>query len=373
MRILILSVTAGQGHNRTAQGIADYASARGHTCRIVNTFEYISPAMGEIVDEGYKLSVQLTPKAFGRAFGLFERAERKEAIRMYMAYRAVSRRLSREIEQIYLEFEPDVVVATMSFAAQIATSIFEHGVSAAKRVGIVTDYTLHPFWIGTDLDALVTPSEQLTEGIVAKGIPREIIHPLGIPIAPVFGELVDRAEALQALSLDNLPTLLIMGGSMGHGDMAKAIARLDRVPSDFQMLAVCGSNEKMLHALEKLRTKKPLKIYGFSNEVHLLMSASDAIITKPGGLTISESIAKRLPMVLVNPIPGQEDRNLDFLTNHGMAMRATKTQPLEEIVAQLMLSPTRRELMRQAQQAFGHPNATHDVCKLLESLVEDES
>ncbi|MDR2514078.1 MAG: galactosyldiacylglycerol synthase [Christensenellaceae bacterium] len=372
MRILILSVTAGQGHNRTAQGIADYAGARGHDCRVVDTFDYISPAMGEIVDEGYKLSIQLTPKAFGRAFGLFERAERSEAIKMYKAYRAVSRRLSREIEDIYLDFKPDVAVATMSFAAQIATSVFERGVSNAKRVGIVTDYTLHPFWIGTDLDVLVTPSEQLTEGMVAKGIQRQIIRPLGIPIAPVFGEKLERAEALQALSLGDLPALLIMGGSMGHGDIAKAIQRLDCLPGDFQMLAVCGSNQKMFRALEKLRTKKPLRVYGFSNEVHLLMSAADAIVTKPGGLTVSESIAKRLPMVLVNPIPGQEDRNLDFLTNHGMAMRATKTQPLDEIVAQLMLSPTRRELMRQAQQAFGRPNATHEVCALLEELAADE-
>lgn len=369
MRILILSVTAGQGHNRTAKGIAGIAQSRDHECKIVDTFEYVSPAMGELVDEGYRLSIAFTPKAFGRAFRSFERAEQEYAA-VLRAYKIVSTRMSYELEEVYQQFQPDAVVCTMSFAAQIATAIYERGVCRAPRMGIVTDYTLHPFWVGTNLDMLVSPSEQLTESFVAKGIDPRIIKPVGIPISLDFAKHIDRQAACDELGIENMPTLLLMGGSMGHGDIAKAIESMDKSASPFQILAVCGSNVRMQHRLEKMQTRKPMRVYGFTDKIHVMMSASDMIVTKPGGLTVSEAVAKKLPMVLINPIPGQEERNMDFLTNHGMAMRANATLPVGEVVGQLMLSQARRRLMSQAQEAFGKPNATLDVCQLLEEMAE---
>lgn len=280
---------------------------------------------------------------------------------MLRAYKIVSTRMSYELEEVYQQFQPDAVVCTMSFAAQIATAIYERGVCRAPRMGIVTDYTLHPFWVGTNLDMLVSPSEQLTESFVAKGIDPRIIKPVGIPISLDFAKHIDRQAACDELGIENMPTLLLMGGSMGHGDIAKAIESMDKSASPFQILAVCGSNVAMQHRLEKMQTRKPMRVYGFTDNIHVMMSASDMIVTKPGGLTVSEAVAKKLPMVLINPIPGQEDRNMDFLTNHGMAMRANATLPVGEVVGQLMLSQARRRLMSQAQEAFGKPNATLDV------------
>ncbi len=368
MRILILSVTAGQGHNRTAKGLADAAEARGHECRIVDTFENVSPAMGELVDGGYRLSIAFTPKAFGRVFRSFERAE-QEFASILRAYKSIAARMSLELDGVYAEFQPDVVVCTMSFAAQIASAIYERGVCSAPRVGIVTDYTLHPFWLGTTLDALVTPSEQLTESFVRKGIDRAIIRPVGIPILSEFRERIDQTEARQRLGVEDMPTVLLMGGSMGHGDIAKAVESMDENPSLFQILAVCGNNKRMFNRLSGMHTRKPMRVYAYTDQVPVMMSAADMIVTKPGGLTVSEAIAKQLPMVLVNPIPGQEDRNMDFLTNHGMAMRANATQPVGEVAGQLMMSEERRRLMSQAQALFGKPNAAQDVCSILEEVA----
>lgn len=199
----------GQGHNRTAKGIAGIAQSRGHECKIVDTFEYVSPAMGELVDEGYRLSIAFTPKAFGRAFRSFERAEQEYAA-VLRAYKIVSTRMSYELEEVYQQFQPDAVVCTMSFAAQIATAIYERGVCRAPRMGIVTDYTLHPFWVGTNLDMLVSPSEQLTESFVAKGIDPRIIKPVGIPISLDFAKHIDRQAACDELGIENMPTLLLM-------------------------------------------------------------------------------------------------------------------------------------------------------------------
>lgn len=368
VRILILSVTAGQGHNRTAKGVADFAQSRGHECRIVDTFEYISPAMGELVDEGYRLSIALTPKAYRAAFRSFERAEQEYAS-ILKAYKSVAMRMSAELEGVYREFRPDVVVCTMSFTAQIATAIYERGICAAPRIGIVTDYTLHPFWLGTNLNALVTPSDQLTERFVSRGIDRSIIRPVGIPISLDFARHMDRQAACDSLGIDNMPTLLLMAGSTGYGDISRVIENIDRIPSLFQILVVCGSNKRMENKLRDMQTRKPMRVYGYTDQVHVMMSASDMIVTKPGGLTVSEAVAKKLPMVLINPIPGQEERNMDFLTNFGMAMRANRTLPVDEAVAQLMMSSVRRRLMSQAQEVFGKPNATADVYAILEEMV----
>ena len=357
MRILFLSVTAGQGHNQTAKGIMQRMTDRGHECKLLDTFDYIEPIFGEVVDKGYRMSVAHIPKVYGKAFETMEKAEQSGNFTVKMNQK-LSNQLSKELFDVYESFKPDVVVSSHSCAALISSSVYELGVSNAPRIGIVTDYMLHPYWKGTNLDALVTPSEQLTYSFVCGGMPERIIRPIGIPINPKFNKVIDKAEARAMVGIPDMPTVLIMGGSMGHGDVLTTIGRLDKLPLDFQMVVVCGSNEKLKNKLDALLTVKRLTVLGFSTIVDQLMSASDMIVTKPGGLTVSEAIAKCLPMVLIDPIPGQEDRNMDFLTNHGMAMRTNKHLPVDVAVWQLLSSEKRLHLMRSAQEAFGKPNAT---------------
>lgn len=366
MRILFLSVTAGQGHNQTAKGIMQRMTDRGHECKLQDTFDYIEPIFGEVVDKGYRMSVAHIPKVYGKAFETMEKAEQNGNFTVKMNQK-LSNQLSKELFDVYESFKPDVVVSSHSCAALISSSVYELGVSNAPRIGIVTDYMLHPYWKGTNLDALVTPSEQLTYSFVCGGMPERIIRPIGIPINPKFNKVIDKAEARAMVGIPDMPTVLIMGGSMGHGDVLTTIGRLDKLPLDFQMVVVCGSNEKLKNKLDALLTVKRLTVLGFSTIVDQLMSASDMIVTKPGGLTVSEAIAKCLPMVLIDPIPGQEDRNMDFLTNHGMAMRTNKHLPVDVAVWQLLSSEKRLHLMRSAQEAFGKPNATDDLQELIES------
>lgn len=367
MHILFLSVTAGQGHNQTAKGIMQRMTERGHDCKLLDTFDYIEPILGEAVDKGYRITIAHTPKVFGKAFSMMEKAEQNIPLTVRMNQK-LSDQLCKELFDVYESFKPDVVVSSHSCAAQISSSIYSMGVCNAPRIGIVTDYTLHPYWKGANLDALVTPSEQLTYYIAQAGMPERIIRPIGIPINPKFSKVIDKAEARRQVGIPDIPTVLIMGGSMGHGDVLTAIERLDRLPIDFQMVVVCGSNEKLKAKVETMLTVKRLTVLGFSTIVDVLMSAADLIVTKPGGLSVSEAIAKKLPMVLIDPIPGQEDRNMDFLTNHGMAMRTGKHLPVDVVVWQLLTNEARRDLMRKCQEAFGKPNATDDLQKLIESF-----
>ena len=175
---------------------------------------------------------------------------------------------------------------------------------------------------------------------------------------------VDPGKARAQLGLDPaLPTILLMGGSMGYGNMAETLQKIDSLPMDFQIIAVCGNNAEMKAEVDGTPTTHRVLSTGFVDYVSLLMDASDCIVTKPGGLTTSESLAKGLPMVIVNPIPGQEERNTEFLLNNGAACAASATCPVEECLYQLFSSPARMAAMRECVHALAHPNSTEEVCR----------
>ena len=170
----------------------------------------------------------------------------------------------------------------------------------------------------------------------------------------------------QKLGLDpEKPVVLFMGGSMGYGNMAENVKKLDGLDRDFQIIAVCGSNKKALESMKGTEFKKKVLSFGFVKNVDELMDASDILITKPGGLTTSESLTKGLPMIIVNPIPGQEDQNTEFLLNNGAAAAVTKGYSLEEAVYNLVTSPERIRNMEDAISILRKPNATNDICRFV--------
>ena len=241
-------------------------------------------------------------------------------------------------------------------------------------IGIVTDYTLHPYWEDVPrVQYIVTASELLTYRCVQRGVPRERILPFGIPVHPKFNQHLDRKKAADALGIDpKMHTILLMGGSMGHAEHVKTIEKIVQIGMPFQMLVVCGNNRKMEMHVEKFAARYNgnciIRPYGFVHNVEVMMSASDCIISKPGGLTVSEALAKNLPMLLADPIPGHEERNVDFLVNNGMAALITKHFPVDEAVFELFTNPVRLETVRHTMKAVAHPDATERLADFVLAL-----
>ena len=155
------------------------------------------------------------------------------------------------------------------------------------------------------------------------------------------------------------------GIHMGFGKVENRMWQIDNLKGDFQVLCVCGFNEQLKKTLESKRFKKDVRCYGFAKNVDVMMDASDCIITKPGGLTISESLAKGIIPVLIDPIPGQEDRNAEFLVNNGIAVKTSPSFPIDEAIFQLFHDKERISSMEQRVRAFGKPNAAHDLCEFI--------
>lgn len=377
MKVLILTVTAGFGHHATANALGDLFIQKGAEVKTVDVYEYLNRLVHDTISKGYLFSTKYTPELYRIFYTLTENKDRDDFIfNRLNIIQAVNALGSVKFEKILDDFDPDAIVCTHIFAAQLINEMKKRGMVTAPTIGIVTDYTIHPFWEDVeDIEYLVTASELITHLAVKRGIAASRILPYGIPIHPKFNAAISKEHARKELGLDmERPVVLVMGGSMGYGNNKKVVEQIGSIGIDFQILAVCGNNKrqytKLVEYKEEYTGKCSLYPFGFVNNVELLMSAADCIITKPGGLTVSEAIAKCLPMVLVDPIPGQEERNVEFLINNGIASLVTKTFPLDEAIFHLFTNPVRLRTVNETIKAIGHPDASEKLVDFILNLKD---
>ena len=363
MKALIISVKAGYGHHSTGQALIDYLEQKGFTCTMLDTFEYINPILGDSISDGYLFSTKYLPEAYGKVYGMF--SKREEHYDKYSLVSVLSKIVSHKLKDFITAFGPDVVIGTHSYACMLMTFMKEKGHIQCPTYGICTDFTVHPFWESTDIDYYVTPDALLNNQMNRKGIPTEKILPFGIPIKQQFAQKMPKQEARAQLGIEDKMTILVMMGSMGFGNLEKQMESIDQLKGDFQVLCVCGNNAKGKKQIDKHQWQKNIITYGFINNVDVLMDASDLIITKPGGLTTSEFLAKRLPAIIMNPIPGQEDRNMEFLVNSGAAVMVTDTFPVDEALYELLNNEWRMELLQKSVEKLGKPHSTEHLCEFI--------
>ncbi len=371
MRVLILSVTAGFGHHATGKAVADMLISRDVAVHTVDVYEYINKGVKEAIDKGYLFTSKHTQELYRSGYMWAESGSSYLPHKPLSPIRMVNALGAHKFARMIADFSPDIIVCTHIFAAQLMNHMKKRKYIVTPTVGIITDYTIHPYWEDVPmLEHIVLASELLRHRAIKKGIAADKLLCTGIPIHPKFNESIDRNHAIAQLGLSpDRPIILLMGGSMGYSNNRDIIARLHKCNMPFQVLVVCGRNQKqyeemceMAQAPEGLCTLHP---YGFVDNVEVMMSAADCIISKPGGLTVSEALAKNLPMILVNPIPGHEERNVEFLLNNGLAMMVTKTFPADEAVYHLFQSPGRLQQMRETMHILAHADATERLADFI--------
>ena len=234
-------------------------------------------------------------------------------------------------------------------------------------IGIVTDFTFHPFWNDTEMNYYVVANELLAYTAAKKDINKNRLLPFGIPVKESFSSSVPMQEARKQLNLKDKPTVLVISSSMGFGNIPDLVADLDYMPLDYQVVVICGNNKRLIKRLENAIFSKDIVIRGFCTNVELYMDAADCVVTKPGGITVSESLAKRKPLIITEPMPGVENRNLYFLINNSLAVHAGKYARIDEVLMQLFQNPERIEQMRHAQETLGK---RHSARQLGDFIIE---
>jgi processive 1,2-diacylglycerol beta-glucosyltransferase len=320
MKALILSTATGQGHNSAALAVAESLRARGCRAAVLDVLKLKNVAVSGRVSRLYAGVTIHAPRFFQSLYRIGECVSspggRSPIYFLNTLYAA-------ELRDEILRFRPDVIVCTHIFSAQAVTCLRKRYGIATPAVGIATDYTCIPFWEESALDGYVIPSPKLAEEFAARGVPAEKLVPIGIPVRPVFLTHAPKEEARRLFGLTAPHIFLVMGGSMGYGEIDRMAEALAAAMPDSQTVVLCGTNEKLRQRMKPLRNVIAMR---YTDRVGDLMDAADVVLTKPGGLSSTEAIAKRVPTVLTRPIPGCEQRNAEFLSGCGAAAYAGSVQ-----------------------------------------------
>ena len=363
--LVIVSVSAGAGHVRAAEALRTTAAEAypGMAAIHLDLMEWVPPLFRTVYADSFLHLVERAPELWGYLYGRTDRApsphSKSEALR-----KAVERLNAARFMKVLGDLDPGRVICTHFLPAQLLSRKIRKGAFSRPVWVQVTDFDVHRLWVHPHMEGYFAASAEVAFRMADRGLDPARVTVTGIPIMPAFSDLLDKAACAREAGLDPArPVVLMMSGGAGVGALDELAARLLRMPGDFQLVALAGRNEKLLGALRKLAQESPGRLFpmGFTRTIERLMAAADFAVTKPGGLTSSECLAMGLPMILVNPIPGQEERNADYLLENGAAMKAYDGAGLEHRVRHLLGDPRRLMALREAARALGRPGAAREV------------
>lgn len=361
-KLLFVSASAGNGHTRAAEALRLHSLAADVTATHIDILQFVSPLLRTVYTTVYAALVKHAPALWRYVYQSTHHANVSgpgHALRRW-AERTNSARFVREIERI----APDAIVCTHFLAAGLLSQLSANGRLPCPVWVQVTDFDLHRIWVHEHMAGYFVPNEEVAFRLRAHGIPAARIHLTGIPIMPAFSAWSDRQECARELGV--LPfrmTVLLMGGGPGFGTVACIAERLLGAHPDLQLIALAGRDKATLAALRKLAARYPgrLSPQPHTDKIERLMACADIVVTKPGGLTTSESLALGLPMIVIAPIPGQEEHNANFLLERGAALQAFDLLTLEYRIEHLLAHPARLAEMRANAQALGKPAAASQI------------
>jgi processive 1,2-diacylglycerol beta-glucosyltransferase len=374
MRVLIATVTAGGGHVAAAAALEEAWRAL-YPKDIVERLDlvrFFSPLHRKIISDGYVKLVNHAPELWGM---MFAKTDNPKLARRLNQIKGVFPSKSRSLFARHLKhFEPDAVLCTHYLPLDTLAYLRKKGEDLRPfSVSIITDFEAHALWMEPCVDLYCVAADETKARLLARGATAADIVATGIPISARFASKPDPKAVRKAMGLrDDLPLLLVPSGGFGMGPVAQILSELDRVSMAFQTVVVTGRNEELRRDLAAQDRKHPTRVLGYASNMHELMAISDLIITKPGGLTTSEALAMGKPLFIINPIPGQEAANSDFLLERGAAAKVNRVEDLPYRLENLLGTKKLTDMAR-AARALGRPEAAAAVCKEVVRRIRDAS
>jgi processive 1,2-diacylglycerol beta-glucosyltransferase len=366
--VLFLSASVGEGHTAAAQAVSSALLERmpAAKCEVVDSYRYASNVFHRVASNGYIGIVKLLPQLYKFAYDQAERATKISAFKTWL-----HRYTALNLHQFVTELQPDVVVCTHAFPCGVMAEYKREFADAPPVVGIVTDFVVHPFWIHRNIDRYAVATAAMRQTLVSRGVTPSRVVVTGIPIDCRFAEATTKRRARQLIGVvPDVTTLLLMGGGLGIGPLENAMLAIDRLEAHVQTVVVVGKNknlEKRLKDVAKTLHHR-VKVAGFVENVYDYMRAADILVSKPGGLTSSEALVTELPIIMLRPLPGQEERNTRYLEERGVGIRVERSRELTEALERLLKSPAALEKMRHSASGLAHPEAAQSVASMIEGL-----
>ena len=383
-KVLIMSASTGGGHNRAAKAMKDEIEKKcidgEHiTCEIIDSLKLINTIMDKIISSGYEKSAKYTPKAWG---GVYKMSDANIVSKHEYKGNLFNTLLASKLKKLLKERKPDLIIGTHPFP-MIALSTLKkkypyrnafNSFFVPPLISVLTDYTAHSTYIQDEIDYYIAGDEYVKEVLISEGVDGDKIKPYGIPVEKSFLEHREKSVVLEELGLaPDKFTVLLMGGSFGAGNIKDTLKELLEIDRGFQIIVITGRNEtlkeKLEKSLEKYTIDKNISILGFTQDMNDILSAVDIIVSKPGGLTTTECLLKELPMIIPYYIPGQEEENMDFLSNCGAALRTSKKFTISVLLKVLIDNPMRMELLKNNIKSIKKQNTAEDIANLVSNIL----
>ncbi|HNX81258.1 MAG TPA: glycosyltransferase [Candidatus Omnitrophota bacterium] len=367
-RILLMYISEVSGHHSATIAIEKAIKSLAPNTEIlnINAFNYTNPLSEKIINKLYMGVIKATPQIWDFLYDNPSVVKKLDKIKQ-----KIHKFNSPKLKKLFNSFKPDVVACSQAFPCGMVADYKKNYGSKLPLVAVLTDYIPHAYWIYDEVNYFIAPSFEVGKRLQERGVPELKIRTFGIPFDHKFNAPVIRDEVLKSMGLvPGVFTLLIMGGGQGLGPVKIIAKSLDELHGDFQTIFVCGTNKRLYNSLVRKKKKFKHRYFplGYATNVNELMSVSDVIVTKPGGITTAEALSKRLPMVIVKPIPGQEANNTAFLTSKGAAAKVTNPKEIALLLQDLIDHPEKLASMREAAASISKPHASMDIAKLLLNL-----
>jgi len=368
--IVCMYIAFSSGHKTASDAIMN---SIGHLYPETNTVgidsvEYVFPVIGDMISVTYLGFIRALPQIWEYMYDNPGVVEATKELRHFANATNIWK-----MKRMLKKYNPDAVVCTQAAPAHVIASGKRKKKLDVPLFAVVTDYAVHAYWIQRGIDYYIVANEYSKRQLIENGVRKDSIYIFGIPIDRKFKKHVEKPEARKRLGLDSeITTVLVLGGGQGLGSIEETVYMLGQIPDKFQIVVVTGYNKRLRKRLEKFSEHCPklLKPLGYVHNMSAVMDASDMVVTKPGGVTTAECLIKGLPMVVFEPIPGQETRNVRYLMHHDAALIADGIDGLYHVVRQLVKHPGKREEMSKRALAIARPNASEDIARLVMEKIK---
>lgn len=361
-KVLILSASTGYGHNQAAASLKSDLEASGYEVRITEPLKTEGRVLETLIDDGYNLLATRLPRMYGKIYKITGYKHINKGIVTFF-----NKALGNTVDSLIRDYEPDLIISTHALLVNVVSHLKAKGKISQPFIALITDYMAHLFYVNNNVDAYIVASAYTKKTLAEKGIDEAKIFAYGIPIRKEFRNPKKAKD-------NDLFTLLIMGGSMGVPSIKNCLKELlEKNSTRMKIIVVCGNNIKLKTELEQnyagVYKDKEVTIYGFTSEIPELMDQADVLVTKPGGLTVTEAIFKNIPMIIPFFIPGQEEENTEVLTQAGAAIRVHDYTELIDIINKLQANPHLLGEMIKSSQEIARDLRPDNIVSLADSLI----
>lgn len=373
MKILIFYASYGGGHLNAAKSIHSCLlknySDKNLDIELIDCMKYVNKTIEKITTSAYREMAKKMPWAWGKIY-----SDSQKGPLAHISSRS-NKIMAIKLLKLLREKQPDLIISTHPFGSQMCSYLKRKGKISAQIATIMTDFAPHDQWlIGNDFtDYFFVAHNKMKNYLINKNIPENKIFVTGIPISDRFLKNYNKNEILEQYNFsNNKQTILFFGGGefgLGKTKTVEIFETFVKSNSNIQLIGISGKNEKMNESFKEIVKKynkfNNIKILEYTNQVPELMSISDLVVTKPGGLTTSESLASHLPMLIINPIPGQEEENAEFLESQGIAIWLKKAESSDTIINNLLSDTKKLMDMKKNTYSLAKPHSTEDICNIL--------